>query len=236
MSAARREFDMDAKIISAQINAYQPEFMRHGDSPKGVRWDNRETQYLRFQMLTEHLLNDHTQNTIEDVGCGICDLYGYLKNKNFKFTYSGTEIVNEMITLAKAKYPEITVRNRNILRYPVQERYDFVVLSGSFNMPGNVEPDEWKKFSLSLISSMYGMCNKAIAFNFLTSHRTLTDPSLFYFDPSEVVNYCLSNLSRFVELKHSSPLYEGTVTVYRESYIQQQYKEPAFDKYFQQSK
>lgn len=226
---------MNANIIKEQLRVYQPTFIQHGDSPKGTYQNNKETQYLRFQMLTEHLLNNYTHNTIEDIGCGICDLYGYLKSKNLKFTYSGTEIVDEMITLAREKYPEITIRNRDILSETVQEKHDFVVLSGTLNIPGNVEQEEWKKFCFSLISSMYGMCNKAITFNFLTSHRTFTDPTLFYFDPSEVMDYCLAHLSRFVELKHSYPLYEGTVTVYRGNYIQEQYNNPAFEKYFRKS-
>ncbi|MFZ2541672.1 MAG: hypothetical protein WAW75_07860 [Gallionella sp.] len=223
---------MRAKIIDEQLKVYQSAFIQHGDSPKGTHQNNRETQYLRFQMLTDHLLNNHTDNTIEDVGCGICDLYGYLKSKNIKFTYSGTEIVDEMIALAKEKYPEITVKNRDILSEVGQKKNDFVVLSGTLNIPGNVEPEEWRRFCFSLISSMYGMCNKAIAFNFLTSHKTFTDPNLFYFDPSELLDYCIKNLSRFVELKHSYPLYEGTITVYRENYIQDQYKNPALAKYF----
>lgn len=227
---------MTGKIIDAQIKAYQPAFMQHGDTPKGTHQNNRETQYLRFRVLTEHLLNDQTHNTIEDIGCGICDLYAYLRSEPYKFTYSGTEIVNEMIALAREKYPEITIRNRDILSDSGNDKYDFVVLSGTFNMPGNVGPEEWKDFCLSLIRGMYGMCNKAVAFNFLTSHRTFSDPSLYYFDPSELLDYCIKNLSRFVELKHNYPLYEGTITVYRESYIQEQFQNPAFAKYFSNQK
>lgn len=227
---------MSDKIINEQVKVYQPAFMQHGDSPQGTHQNNRETQYLRFQMLTGHLLNDHTQNSIEDIGCGVCDLYRYLKDKNLKFTYSGTEIVNEMIALAKSKYPEVVVKNRDILKESAPGKYDFVVLSGTLNMPGDVESEEWEKFSLSLISSMYGMCNKAIAFNFLTSHRTYSSPGVHYFDPSELLDYCIKNLSRFVELKHNYPLYEGTITVYRESYVQEQFQDPAFAKYFQSQK
>jgi len=139
-----------------------------------------------------------------------------------------------MIRHAKEKYPEITVINRDILHDNLQDKYDFVVLSGTMNITGNVEQDEWKKFCLSLISRMYGMCNKAIAFNFLTSHRTYSDSSLCYFDPSELLDFCIKNLSRFVEIKHNYPLYEGTIIVYREDYIHDKYNNSAFEKYFRQ--
>ncbi len=226
----------ESRILDAQKAVYRPAFMEHGDSPKGTRHNNEETQSLRFEMITAHLLNDKEHNTIEDIGCGLCDLYGFLKKKKYKFTYSGTEIVEEMIEFTKQKYPELTICNRDILKKDCSEKYDFVVLSGTLYIPGEVSREEWKEFCFSLIRKMYDMCNKAIAFNFLTTHRTFTDPELFYLDPAEAIDYCLSNLSRFVELKHNYPLYEGTITVYKESYIQEKYRNPVFAKYFQPAK
>lgn len=221
-----------SKILGAQLNVYQPAFLEHGDSPKGTHQNNQETQYLRFEMLTGHLLNDRTHSTIEDIGCGICDLYGYLKTRNVNFTYSGTEIVSEMIDFAEQKYPGITIKNRNILIDPNSGKYDFVVLSGTLNMPGSIQQTEWKSFCYSLIRRMYGMCNKAISFNFLTTHNTFNDPNLFYLDPAEAVDFCLKSLSRFVDMQHNYALYEGTITVYRESYIQSEYGDGVFAKYF----
>jgi hypothetical protein len=226
------ELAANRKIILEQVKVYRPAFLEHGDSPMGTHQNNQETQHLRFEMLTGHLLNDHTHNTIEDIGCGICDLYSYLKNRNVKFTYSGTEIVSEMIALAQQKYPELKIKNRDVLNDEIPDKYDFVVLSGTLNIPGHIQREQWKSFCYSLIRSMYRMCYKAISFNFLTTHSTFTDPKLFYLDPAEVVGFCLSNLSRFVELKHNYALYEGTVTVYRESYITGTYSNAAFAKYF----
>src|SRR6185295_4539140 len=185
------------EIIREQIYQYRDNFLLHKDSPLGTFWNNRETQHLRFEMLTGHLLRTDMVSTIEDVGCGVCDMYAYLKSKNLKFTYSGTEIISEMIALAKEKYPEITLLNRDIIKDKVTDKYDFVVLSGALNLPGSTDRKEWKKFCYSLIQSMFTMCNKAIAFNFLTTHSTFVDPALFYINPSEAVTFCLSDLSRF---------------------------------------
>jgi hypothetical protein len=232
MNAGRR-----LKIMDEQARVYRSAFLKHGDSPKGTNQNDKETQHLRFEMITGHLLDRHTQNTLEDIGCGICDLYGYLRGKNVTFTYSGTEIVSEMIELAKKKYPGITIKNRDILSDDIPDKYDFVVLSGMLNIPGNVERKEWRSFCFSFIKKMYGMCRKAIAFNFLTTHTTTPrDPALFYLDPAEAFDFCLSDLSRFVELKHNYPLYEGTITVYKESYVRDRYKNAAFAKYFSKTK
>lgn len=222
----------DSRILDAQLEVYKPAFLEYGDSPKGTHQNNQETQHLRFQMLTGHLLDNSTHNTIEDIGCGICDLYGYLKDRDVKFTYSGTEIVSEMIAYAKRKYPDITIKNRDIMNESNAGKYDYVVLSGTLNMPGNIQKEEWKSFCYSLIRKMYGMCNKAMSFNFLTTHNTFNDPTLFYLDPAEAVDFCLRYLSRFVEMKHNYALYEATITVYRANYIQREYKDMAFTKYF----
>ena len=221
------------RIIQEQINQYRNNFLLHKDSPLGMYWNDRETQQLRFEMLTGHLLREDVESTIEDVGCGVCDMYAYLKGKNLKVTYSGTEIINEMLEWARERYPELTLKNRDIIKDQVNDKYDFVVLSGAMNLPGNTDIKEWRKFCFSLIQRMFEMCNKAIAFNFLTTHSTFTDPALFYLNPTEAVTFCLDTLSRFVELRHNYALYEGTITVYRENYIKDQFTDAAFAKYFE---
>lgn len=219
-------------IIEEQVKVYRPMFIAHGDSPKSTGWPDRNAQLLRFEKLIDNFLDSMELITIEDIGCGICDLYPYLKSKNLKFSYSGTEIVPEMVVFAREKYPEICVKNRNIILDSVYDKYDYVVCSGLFNKPGEVDFYEWEKFSYDLINRMYEMCNKGISFNFLTTHRTFTDPTLHYFNPSEVLDFCFKNLSRFISVQHNYPLYECTITVFREEEIGFRYRNRGFDKYF----
>ncbi len=76
------------------------------------------------------------------------------------------------------------------------------------------------------------MAEVAIAFNFLSSYRTFTDPDLFYFDPAEMLDHCVKHLSRFVVLDHGYPLFECTTTVYRPEFVERQYASDRFAKYF----
>lgn len=219
-------------ILAEQVRVYRPAFLEHGDSPQSTHQNNYATQHLRFETLVAHLLRGGSHNTLEDIGCGICDLYAYLKTQAADVTYSGTEVVPEMVEFARQKYPEIRVINRDIVNESIEDTYDFVVLSGTFNMPGATPHDDWKAFCFAVIRAMYGMCRKAIAFNFLTTHNTFSAPELFYLDPAEATEFCLTQLSRFVELRHAYPLYEGTVTVYRPDYIRTLHQDPALSKYF----
>ena len=74
--------------------------------------------------------------------------------------YSGTDIVPEMKELAKNKYPEIKFFLRDIIEDEIVESYDYVVLSGTFNLPGTINHKVWRKFTRDMIFSMYKICKR----------------------------------------------------------------------------
>jgi len=219
-------------IINNQKDSYQAAFIEHGDKPEGTFQNNTETQYLRFERLLKNIepyFNDKT--TIHDVGSGLCDLHNYLTQKKILHTYSGTEIVQEMIDYSLSKYSDITISNRDLLDVNA-EKYDFVVLSGTLNIKGTLQEELWKEYCEKLILKMFELSTKAISFNFLTSYRTFSKDDLIYFNPLTIFEHCISNLSRFIILDHSYPLYEVTVTVFHEEFLKTNYNVNAFKKYF----
>ena len=212
----------ELSIIAAQRAAYRAEFVKHGDTPLGTHQSDRASLDLRFEALMRNIAPHlGPRATLHDVGSGLCDLYGFLKSSGLdrRISYSGTEIVQEMIDHAAQKYPEVTLGNRNFLDAGLDERYDFVVLSGALNLLAGVDGDAWKTMCLALIGKMYLHAERGIAFNFLTSYRTYSDPLLYYFDPREMFDFATAQLSRFVVLDASCPLYECTVTVFNKDYM-----------------
>jgi hypothetical protein len=212
----------ELSIIAAQANAYRAEFVKHGDTPLGTHQGDRTSLDLRFEALMRNIAPHLGAGaTVHDVGSGLSDLYRFLKANGLdrRISYSGTEIVQEMIDLAAQKYPEVKLVNRNFLDAALDERYDFVVLSGTLNLLAGVEGEAWKTMCLALIRKMYLHAERAIAFNFLTSYRTYSDPLLYYFDPREMFDFATTQLSRFVVLDASYPLYECTVTVFNKDYM-----------------
>ena len=225
----------ELSIIAAQRNAYRAEFVRHGDTPLGTHQGDRTSLDMRFEALMRNIVPHlGADATMHDVGSGLCDLYGFLKSGGLdrRITYSGTEIVQEMIDHAAQKYPEVTLHNRNFLDRDIDERYDFVVLSGTLNLLAGVEGEQWKRMCLALIKKMYAHADRGIAFNFLTTYRTYSDPLLYYFDPREMIDFATTHLSRFVVLDTSYPLYECTVTVFTKSYMSTVYDHSDLKKYF----
>jgi hypothetical protein len=222
-----------SKLVEGQLKVYRENFIRFGDTPEGTFHNNRTTQYLRFSRLIDPLLPlAPNPFHIHDVGAGPADLHQYLLERNIVHAYSGSEIVPEMIEVASRKYSDVKMFCRPISDAPSHEKYDFVVLCGTFNMPGGTPREEWARFVNDTIRKMYSMCRLGISFNFLTTYNTFSDPTLFYVNPFEAADFCLKELSRFTLLDHAYPLYEGTITVFTKDCIQQGYLEAHFSKYF----
>lgn len=222
-------------IIAAQRAAYQRQFLEHGDTPEGTYQNNRVTQNLRFARILKEIAPHFEEgDTIHDIGSGLCDFYAYMKTLGLDktLTYSGTEIVQEMNDRAKKKYPELQLINRDILKADPSDRYDFVVLSGTFNLLGGVDEEEWRAMCMAMVEKMYGLANKAVAFNMLTSYRTFSDPTLCYFDPAQVLDFAERRLSRFVCMDHCYPLFEFTCTVLKPDYLAAHYDHADLKKYF----
>jgi hypothetical protein len=86
------------KIIQDQIDTYLNNFLMNKDDSLGTFQNDRVTQHMRFKHVIEpfkEVLNEKI--TFHDFGCGCCDMYEYIKLNNIKLSYSGTEIIQEMI-------------------------------------------------------------------------------------------------------------------------------------------
>ena len=115
------------KIIENQLAIYKARIREYGDSPKSTYNQFLEIQNLRFERLLFHIDLNVEKESIHDVGCGICDMYNYLKKHDSKLEYSGTDIVPEMREMVKNKYPEINFFLRDIIEDEIVESYDYVV-------------------------------------------------------------------------------------------------------------
>jgi hypothetical protein len=232
-AAASKEAAMGhSELIEQQKRIYRDSYLEHGDSPRATFNNDHTVQDLRFERLLAPLISIRSEFSIHDVGAGLCDLHRYLLDRGIDHAYSATEIVPEMVELARKKYPEARIELRDLLRDEGTERHDFVVLSGVFNIPGDTDREVWRDFVLAMLRKMYEMAGCAIAFNFLTAYRTFTDPSLYYVDPLEIFDFCHRDLSRFITLDHAYPLYECSLAVFRPEAIRAVHGREGLGKYF----
>ena len=67
----------------------------YGNDWRALGWQSRGTQFRRFAVLAE--IGSLAQTSVLDVGCGLGDLYGYLCTQNIWVTYTGYDLVPEMV-------------------------------------------------------------------------------------------------------------------------------------------
>ena len=218
-------------LVDEQKRIYTENFKLKGDTPQGVFWNDRLTQYLRFDRLLAQLIRLSKNPSIHDVGCGTCELHTYLLNQGFQHKYSGTEIVDEMIEVALKKHPEVKVSKRDLVTDLSDDRHDWVVMSGAFNLRVGVD-GSWKEYCYALVERMFAKAIQGISFNFFTTYNTFSNPKLFYMNPIEVFHFCVTKLSRFVVLDHGYPLFESTITVFNPLFMKGRCSDPLLAKYF----
>ena len=79
---------------------YAESIKEFGISAQGVRWNNKNSQYKRFEAITKRIKKDITNATIVDVGCGFAEYLSYLTtNKKIPMKYIGIDCEKDMINI-----------------------------------------------------------------------------------------------------------------------------------------
>lgn len=154
---------------------YTNSYKKHGISAKGVHWNSKETQYLRFEVITK-LIKDIKNSTLIDVGCGFADYLDYLKNSKLEpLKYLGLDCEEFMIDIASKKYQANDFLLCDILKQAIPKA-DYLVCSGAFNLLN-------ERDFLFAIEKCFEASNKAFIFNFLTnkSFHELSQEDIFFY-------------------------------------------------------
>ena len=109
------------------INFYNKRFKKYGDDIKSVGWGDIESQELRFKILAE--IDKLDNSSILDLGCGFGDLYDFFSRNKIKIDYRGIDINEELLKIARSKYPKAEFQCLNILNSLPSKKYDYVLSS-----------------------------------------------------------------------------------------------------------
>lgn len=139
---------------------YRDAFIKYGVSPKGVHWNSKHTQEIRFKILLEFIQNDIENSKIVDAGCGFGDLINYFASKFiFPKKYIGIDREDFFIEVASTIYPNATFKQIDILKDPLPKS-DYYLCSGAMN---TLELNEVQTF----IEKCFESSTKGFVFNFL---------------------------------------------------------------------
>lgn len=176
-----------------------------GDSNCAVLWNNAQSQYLRFFQLIKNLNIQDPEISVLDVGCGNGELYKFLHFCGFRGSYTGIDINENLLLIARNKYCAENVRflKVDLLGDNFESNYDYVLMSGLFNA------DYGQDFSwvCRFIGAMYNRCKKAAIFNMISTHVNFRDEGLYYVSPGELLSYVISHVTPSVVLIHNEPPY-----------------------------
>lgn len=197
---------------------------KHGDTPSGVQWTDRETQERRFEILTQ--VGDLRSAKVLDFGCGVGHLLTFMKT-HLAFTgeYVGYDLSARMIDTARAKFPGIRFERRDILAEGVPEDFDYILISGVFH---NRVSNGWDLMT-TLLSCLFQRVRKALAFNAISTYVDFFDPEQFYVRPERAFGFCKEKLSPCVSLRHDYLVKPGIVPFEFSIYVYKTSVEPRKD-------
>lgn len=178
------QFRMKKEQRKRIVDRHRDSLKRHGYHPNALYWSSREIQEIRFRVLTE--IGIKSGDSVLDVGCGFGDYKSWMKGQGRDICYAGIDLSPDLIRVARKKHPDAALFCGELSDFDFAARsFDWVVLSGALNEQLHDEG----AYARKMISSMFALCQKGLAFNLLDA-RHLKAHDLQSFEPEEILIYC----------------------------------------------
>ena len=225
-----------SRVEESQKKFYGAKFRYFGDDPKSLSWNDQKSQHLRFEKITELFKYENSAHfSVHEVGCGLAHFKAFLDSGKWNAEYSGSDIVEDFISINRKKYPDTlfcveSISNDHANIDDQIKGYDYYCLNGTFHTKEDNATELWEEFIFKSMINMFRFAKKGICINFLTAYSDYYDESLYYAEPRFILNWVVENCSRFVSLDHDIPLYEFFVYIYKEDFIKTIY--PQYSRYF----
>jgi SAM-dependent methyltransferase len=203
--------DVNARFAAAARQVYDHAASTHGAGSRAVLLNRPSRQQLRFFELAKFVDLSRGGVRLLDVGCGNAELYAFLAGLGYRGEYHGIDVNASLLAQARERFAGIHVRAVDIMEQPLDETYDYVVMSTVFNL-FHGQTQEWIN---EFLRRMFRMTKHLLAFNALSTYVNFRDPEFYYLDPAEMLRFCIQELSPRVVLAHHQVSYNYTVAVYR---------------------
>jgi 2-polyprenyl-3-methyl-5-hydroxy-6-metoxy-1,4-benzoquinol methylase len=201
---------MKAEDKDYLLKIYHQSLATYGDTPEAVQWSNASQRY-RFKVLTE--IAPLEGATLLDYGCGKGDLYQYLVESGFRGTYTGFDINRELLDVARTKYPGVRFEQCDIEETSVNETFEYVLISGIFN--NRISDNDG--FIRSVLKRCFNLAKCGLAFNAISTYASRRDQEMYYSSPEAMFQFCMTELSPWVTLRHDNVPYNFAIYVYRKA-------------------
>jgi 2-polyprenyl-3-methyl-5-hydroxy-6-metoxy-1,4-benzoquinol methylase len=181
---------------------YKSLLLKYGDSPEASQWSSIDTQEKRFEILTQ--IGNLDNKSILDFGCGTGHLVTYLENRGLKFTYTGVDIVDDLLEVAKQKHPQHNFSNFDEI---CNQNFDYVLISGVFN---NRIEDNLSSYQ-KIVKECFSLAKEGLAFNMLSHYVDFYNPDLFYEKPETLFEFLKKEVSPYITIRNDYQVKNGVI-------------------------
>ncbi|VTU13709.1 Mg-protoporphyrin IX methyl transferase [Variovorax sp. SRS16] len=200
-------------ILSEVASYYSNKLDEHGQSSRGVDWNDEKGQNARFEELCR-VIDGGRPYSVTDLGCGYGALHDHLVAKGHDFSYLGVDVAESMIQAARERL-QARAKVRLLQANSADDVSDYSIASGIFNVKLGRTETEWRAYVEDTLDQLDRGSRLGFAFNCLTSY---SDPErmradLYYADPCQLFDRCKRRYARNVALLHDYGLYEFTILV-----------------------
>ncbi|HAU36183.1 MAG TPA: class I SAM-dependent methyltransferase [Phycisphaerales bacterium] len=145
-------------------------------------WASAASQEARFGVLADRV--ELAGRSLLDVGCGLGDLWAYLRRRNIAVDYTGVDLLEKMVSAARARHSEARFVCGDVFTQDLfpPESFDVAFCSGMFNLNlgNNLE------FLPRAVGRLLGLVRGTLAINLLHRRRPPAEDRYFCYDPQEV--------------------------------------------------
>lgn len=209
---------MYQKKYLALAEHYEKVLDEHGDSTRGMDWPREDDQLVRFGVMTD-LFRSHVGSfSLLDFACGSSLYYPFVANEFSadNLTYSGIDISQKSIAMAKRKFPGNEYLCCDILASEeALNEYDFIVINGLFTQKGDLSDSDMTEFMKAVLSKIFPSVRRGLAFNTMSDTVDFRKPGAYHADTKMMLQFVYENLSKRYVLRNDYGLYESTLYVYK---------------------
>ncbi len=164
---------------------YEPRILPGRENFDVLDWGDAGAQRKRFGVLVDHV--PLAGKTLLDVGCGLGDLWAYLKERDVDVQYTGVDLIEKMIAAARRQHDDAAFVCGDIFagEPPKIGTVDVVFCSGAMNL----ELGNNREFLPLAMRRMLDLAREAVVVNLL--HVRTPEPDKYdhcaYYDPADVL-------------------------------------------------
>jgi SAM-dependent methyltransferase len=185
------------------VERYTRRLREFGEDPRTLGWDTRAHQWARFAAVAAAV--DLRGRTVLDIGCGLADFRVFLQERGVApAAYAGIDINDDLLAVAKRRFPDAQFERRNIVVEPYREPVcDVGIMLGLVNF--RLQNLDNYDYAARAIDAAFAGCREALVVDMLSDRTEPQYPRedfVFYFDPARMLALALDR-TPWVEMNHA---------------------------------